>query len=178
MKNFLYKIYNSIESYKLRRLLNKGLTVGRNFHMQKQVHIDPCCHYITIGDDVTLAPRVIILAHDASTKKYLGYTKVGKVTIGNKVFVGASSIILPGVNIGNNVIIGAGSVVPYSIPDGVVVAGNPARTITTTEEFLAKRKKEIASFPCFGKEYRSVHITEDRKNEIMEKMKDRYGYIE
>lgn len=49
-----------------------------------------------------------ILAHDASTKRYLGYTKIGRVLIGNNVFVGAGTIILPSVAIGNNVIIGAG----------------------------------------------------------------------
>ena len=55
-----------------------------------------------------MAPHVQILAHDASTKRYLGYTKIGRVLIGNNVFVGAGTIILPSVAIGNNVIIGAG----------------------------------------------------------------------
>ncbi|MFQ6827743.1 MAG: DapH/DapD/GlmU-related protein [Faecalimonas sp.] len=51
---------------------------------------------------------MFILAHDASTKQELGYTLVKPVKIGNNVFIGAGSIILPGVTIGNRVIIGSG----------------------------------------------------------------------
>jgi maltose O-acetyltransferase len=85
-------------------LIALGLTVGENFSRQEKTLIDQShCWLITIGDDVTLAPRAHILAHDASTKKALGYTRIGVVNIGNNVFIGASSTILPGVNIGNNV---------------------------------------------------------------------------
>lgn len=90
-------------------IVKRGLTVGKNFSMQSSVKIDPChCWLISIGDDVTIAPRVQILAHDASTKKALGFTKVGCVNIGNDVFIGAGTIILPGVTIGDHVIIGGG----------------------------------------------------------------------
>lgn len=51
------------------------------------------------------------------------------VTIGNNVWIGGSSTILPGVSIGNNVVIGAGSVVTKDFPDNVVIAGNPAKII-------------------------------------------------
>lgn len=65
-------------------LVERGLTVGKNFQPQPGCILDPShCWLITIGDDVTLAPRVHILAHDASTKMFLGYTKIGLVTIGN-----------------------------------------------------------------------------------------------
>lgn len=53
--------------------------------------------------------------------------------------IGAKALILPGKNIGNNVVIGAGSVVSHDIPDGVVVAGNPAKVICSFEEFVKKR---------------------------------------
>jgi acetyltransferase-like isoleucine patch superfamily enzyme len=52
------------------------------------------------------------------------------VQIGNDVFIGGSSIILKGVKIGDRVVIGAGSVVTSSVPDGVVIAGNPAHLIS------------------------------------------------
>ena len=42
---------------------------------------------------MTLAPRVHILAHDASTKNYLNFTKIGRVNIGNNVFIGAESVV-------------------------------------------------------------------------------------
>ena len=63
-----------------------GLRVGVNFNRLNGVIIDPAhCWLITIGDNVTLAPRVHILAHDASTKNYLNFTKIGRVNIGNNV---------------------------------------------------------------------------------------------
>lgn len=68
----------------------------------------------------------------------------GGVIIGNNVFVGSRSIILYDVNIGNNVIIGAGSVVTKDIPDGVVVAGVPARVIGSFDDCVEKYK---ANYP-------------------------------
>ena len=88
------------------KLVKKGLIVGDNFSRQGNCIIDPPhCWLIEIGNNVTLASGVYILAHDASTKKILGYAKIGNVKIGDNVFIGAKSIILPNVNIGNNTLI-------------------------------------------------------------------------
>ncbi len=62
--------------------------------------------------------------------------RIAKVSIGDRVFIGAGSIVLPGVRIGDDVIIGAGSVVTRDIADGALVAGNPATVIGTTDEYL------------------------------------------
>lgn len=160
-------------------LVKQGLTVGQNFSMLEDVYIDPSHLWlIAIGNDVTLAPRTQILAHDASTKQHLGKTRLGKVVIGDRVFVGASAIILPGVTIGSEVIIGTGSVVTKDIPSGVVVAGNPARVIGSLSEFLASRTSEMHSSPNFGMEYTiRGHVTEDKKREMVSKMRERIGYI-
>ena len=64
------------------------------------------------------------------------------ITVGNNVYIGEESLILPGVNIGNNVVIGARSVVTKDIPDNSVAAGVPCRVIKTTEEYLEKLKRE------------------------------------
>ncbi len=134
--------------------------------------------HIEIGDNVTLAPRVHILAHDASTKKFLNYTKIGKVKIGNRVFVGTNSIILPGITIGNDVIIGAGSIVTHDIPDGQVVAGNPAKIICTIGNFLERKHQEMKIYPCFGEEYTTrKNITSIMKKEMNIRMKNKIGYI-
>ena len=82
-------------------------------------------YLIEIGDNVTIS-HAEIQAHDASTKKILGYSKVGKVRIGNNVFVGTQAVILPGVTIGDCVMVAAGSVVNKDIPSNVLVAGSPA----------------------------------------------------
>lgn len=96
---------------------------------------------ITIGDDFTSAPGSIILAHDASTFKHCKKYRAQKTTIGNNVFLGANAIVMPGINIGDNVIIGAGSIVTKDIPNNSVVAGNPARIISITEEYINKCHK-------------------------------------
>ena len=110
------------------RLISMGLMCGKNFTRMKDVILDPShCWLIEIGDNVTMAPRVHILCHDASTKGFLGYTKIGRVTIGNNVFMGENSIVLPNVHIGNNVIIGASTVVTKNIPSNSIAVGNPMR---------------------------------------------------
>lgn len=134
--------------------------------------------HIEIGDDVTLAPRVAILAHDASTKRSLGYTRIGKVKIGSRVFVGAGSIILPGVTVGDDVVIGAGSVVSRSIPGGVLAVGNPARIVSELDAFLATRADEMSSSPCFDETYTMRrNVTDDMKRDMNRQMKSGIGYV-
>ena len=138
------------EPQHLGKLIKRGLKVGKNFHRMGGVIIDPShCYHITIGDNVTLAPRVHILAHDSSTYIFLGKTRAANVTIGNNVFVGAGSIILPGVHIGNRVIIGAGSVVTKDIPENSVAIGNPARVVCGIDEYLAKEKAKMKAENTF-----------------------------
>lgn len=132
------------EPQHIEKLYKRGLKTGKHFNRMGGVIIDPShCNHITIGDNVTLAPRVHILAHDASTYLFFGKTRAADVKIGNEVFVGASSIILPGVTIGNRVVIGAGSIVTKDIPDNSVAVGNPARVICSTDEYIAKEKAKM-----------------------------------
>lgn len=177
---FIYYIYKRFFSRDLLAdHLKRGLTVGKNFHMMSDVLIDISHTWlIEIGDNVTLAPRVHILTHDASTKLHIGYTKLGKVKIGNRVFVGSDSTILPGVTIGNDVVIGSGSIVTRDIDDRTVVAGNPAKFICKLEDFIETNQKNLAAFPRFEKNFTvEKGITDDMKKEMIEQMKDRFGYI-
>ncbi|WP_309609396.1 DapH/DapD/GlmU-related protein [Flavobacterium sp.] len=158
----------------LDKLKENGLTVGTNFNMLPECIIDYShCWHITIGDDVTLAPRVHILAHDASTKNHLNYTIVKNVIIGNNVFVGTSSIIMPGVSIGDNAIIGAGSVVTKSVPENSVYVGNPAKFACTTSEFIEKQKLKMNSENVFEEAYTlRSNITSQMKSEMIESIKN------
>ena len=136
------------------KLLKRGLVVGKDFKRMGGVTIDPShCWHIKIGNNVTLAPRVHILAHDASTWVFFRYTRVSNVTIGDNVFIGAGSIVLPGVSIGNNVVIGAGSVVSRDIPDGSVAVGNPARVVKSVDEYLNREKGRMKDNNVFGEKY-------------------------
>lgn len=180
MESILRKIYRKLfPSSTVSDLRKRGLIVGSNFSMQKEVIIDYShCWHIEIGDDVTLAPRVVILAHDASTKKALGYTRIGKVRIGSRVFVGAGSIVLPGVSIGDDVVIGAGSVVSRDVPSGVVAVGNPAREVRGLEDYLQEKRKEFSGSPCFDETYTTRgNITNNMKHEMNRRMKNGIGYV-
>ncbi|MBK7046998.1 MAG: acyltransferase [bacterium] len=165
---------------KLDALKARGLVVGSNFHMMDEVVLDRShCWHIVIGDDVTLAPRVRILCHDASTKNRLGYTLVGKVSIGSRVFIGASAIVMPGVNIGDDVIIGSGSIVTRDVPSNSVAVGNPARIICTCTDFMMKREADMEKYPRFGAEYTLAGgVTPEMRNEMNRLMVDRFGFIE
>lgn len=135
------------------KLIRRGLTIGKGCKLGN-CSIDPShCFHITIGDNVVFGPQVRILAHDASTGVFLGYTRVANVIIGSNVFIGAHSIVLPGVTIGDNVVIGAGSIVSKDIPSNSVAVGTPAKVIKTLEEFLATKKKEMVEDNIFCDEY-------------------------
>lgn len=180
LNKILRKIYYRFFHHSLlNEHINRGLVVGKNFSMQNEVIIDYShTWHIVIGDDVTLAPRVHILAHDASTILHLKYARIGKVKIGNRVFVGAGSIILPGVTIGDDVIIGAGSIVTRDIPDGQLVAGNPAKMICTLEDYLQKKRQEMNVCPCFDERYTiRNNVTGEMKSEMNARMKDKIGYV-
>lgn len=160
-------------------LVKQGLKVGRNFNRRGHCIIDYShCWLISIGDNVTLAPRVHILAHDASTKRQLNHTKIGLVKIGNDVFVGAGSIILPNVKIGNNVIIGAGSVVTKNIPDNCIAVGNPAKVVGNTIEYNSKQSEKMKKRPVFNAEWTMKHISDSQKQEMIAKLQDGIGYVE
>ena len=159
--------------------IENGLSIGKDCSIMGEVIIDPGhCWLIEIGDRVTLAPRVHLLAHDASTKRELGYAVIGRVIIGNDVFVGAGSIILPGVIIGSRVIIGAGTIVSKSIPDNSVVVGNPARMLCTYEEYMQKRKNEMSKTPVFDSSFKIDVISEVKKEEMKKALKSSIGFVE
>jgi maltose O-acetyltransferase len=162
-------------------LVRRGLKLGVNYYIVPSVKIDSSFPWlISIGDNCTITANAIILSHDASVKRDLGYSKIGVVTIGKDVFIGAGAIILPNVRVGNNVIIGAGSVVTDNIPDNSVAAGNPARVICTKREFIDKHRKEIRDGISFPKEsWTEGHgLTEERKRIMKERVKGKVGYAD
>ena len=117
------------------------------------------CQNIYIGDNVNIRPNTMLFADPSDNgcieiydnvlmgagvhiycnnhiydNKYIpvceqGYKDIKNVVLANGCWIGANSIILPGVTVGVNSVVGAGSIVTKSVPCGAVVAGNPARII-------------------------------------------------
>lgn len=177
IQELLYRLRGEVTTEKL---VSMGMTVGKDFKRLQGVILDPShCWLITIGDNVTMAPRVHILCHDASTKDFLGYTKIGRVDIGNNVFIGAETVVLPGVTIGDNVIIGANSTVTKDIPTGSVAAGSPARVICTLEEYLSKERTRMETAPCYGEEYTlRQNVSMEKRMEQKAALEGNIGYID
>ena len=112
----------------IERLQQKGLVIGKN----NIIHSPDCFDIvypwlIEIGDNNMFSTEVKVLAHDSSTNRIDGITKVGRVSIGNNCYFGCRSLILCNTHIGDNVIIGAGSVVCKDCRSNSVYAGNPAK---------------------------------------------------
>ena len=178
IKRFIRRIVNIIRGEtRIEKLIKQGMVVGKNFVYGKNCIFDPShCFLISIGDNVVFSTHVHILAHDASTMKYNGYTKIGLVDIGDDVFVGVNATILPGTVIGNKTIVGAGSVVAGVCEPNSVYAGVPARRICSIEEYM-KKMDDINLY--FDEKYTvRQNVTSEMKKEMKELLKERRkGFI-
>jgi maltose O-acetyltransferase len=160
--------------------IKAGLKIGEGCHIQPGLTIDHShCWLIEIGNKVTLAPQVYLLAHDASTKQYLNYSKIGKVIIKDHAFVGARAIIMPGVTIGEHAIVAAGSVVTKSVEPNTVVGGNPAKFIMKTEDLMNKHKEIMKTANIYDTNWLIQNgITNAMKNQMSSELEKKAGYVE
>lgn len=101
---------------------------------------------ITLGDNVHITSEVRFITHDGGTlplRREVPDLEITKpIVVGNNVFIGVRSMIMPGVHIGDRCIIAAGSVVTKDVPSNQVWGGVPARFIKTTDDYLEKLQKE------------------------------------
>lgn len=106
---------------------------------------------VKIGNNVTLADCTL-LGHDGVIRILNArYDKkldsVGSIDIRDNCFIGYGAIVMPRVTIGPDSIVAAGAVVSKDVPPGVVVGGNPARVICTTEELVRKMEERCSDYP-------------------------------
>jgi acetyltransferase-like isoleucine patch superfamily enzyme len=122
------------------------IKMGDNVRITGKIFFGSEPYLIAIGNNVTLTHGVIFHNHDGGVgvlrSKYPNIDVIKPIVIGDNVFIGSCSTIMPGVKVGNNVIIGASSVVTRDVPDNVVVAGVPAKFIKTIAEYEEKTLKE------------------------------------
>lgn len=172
------RIVTLIKKLRLRIMRSKNptkyaRTIGVNFpegelHIYGKVSWNTEPWLISLGRNVWLTAGVKFLTHDGGVAIYrkeipdLEITK--PITVGDNVYIGTNTLILPGVNIGNNVIIGAGAVVSRDIPDNSVAVGVPAKVIKTADEYLEKAKRE------------SIHLGHLKGKQRDEALKKCYGY--
>lgn len=144
--NFLYQKIFGING-KIRFMVHYTSSVSGNVIIGKNVvssfAISGGCYIqgingIILGDNTIFAPGVKIISANHQKDDYNQYVKNAPVKIGKNCWLGANSIILPGVELGDNVIVGAGSVVSKSFGDNVTIAGVPAKII------LQKKLSEIS----------------------------------
>jgi maltose O-acetyltransferase len=149
------------------RLVAEGLQVGRRTFIAQRVYLDPGYPWlISIGEESGLSPGVIVMAHDASMQRQMGHTRIARVAIGNRVFVGAGAIILPGSRIGDDSVVGAGAVVRGDIPPGSMVIGNPGKVVSNVESAAEWHREAVKQAPTWPHEGWTVGrgITPARKN--------------
>ena len=102
-------------------------------------------YLVTIGNNVTISAPVQLLTHDNSIIKMSHGESTdifGEINIGDNCFIGAGTVILPGVTLADNIVVAAGSVVTKSFfESNIIIGGNPAKKITTWELSLEKNIK-------------------------------------
>lgn len=129
------------------QLIRKVIVRAKWYYYTKfwGMDIDPTANYsldvrfdktfpkgVHIGAETYVAFEAAILTHDLTRGLHL-HTRIGK-----RCFIGARSIILPGIEIGDECVVGAGSVVTKSLPPRSLVAGNPARIIRSDIKVISR----------------------------------------
>jgi len=114
-----------------------GVKVGKNCQFYS-VAFGSEPYLITVGDHVCIT-NTSFITHDGGLftlrDKFPDDEYFSPIKIGNNVFIGFGSMIMPGVTIGDNVVIGAGAVVTKDIPSNCIAVGVPAKPIKSHQEY-------------------------------------------
>ena len=152
------------------KLKANGLSLGRGVYLNDGFFLDPDhCHLITIEDNVVFGPCVRVFAHDASSLKVIGKTKIAPVVLKQNCFIGANSTILPGSVVGENSIVAAGSVVTTEIPAGELWGGVPARRLMSIDDYRG-RLNALPQHDYPENEYAMNVLTPKRRAEMQQRL--------
>ena len=146
-----------------------GVKIGRGCDIQK-VSFGSEPYLIEIGDHVQVTNGTKFFTHGAAwvlRGKIPNVDFFGKIKVGNNVYMGNGTMVMPGVTIGDNVIVAAGSVITKSVPDGGVVGGNPARVIGSFESFEEKmQSKNLGTKGLAAKEKKRILLASEEESFI------------
>lgn len=174
IRNILEIIYIKLKG-NLNIAKKKGMIVEDGVSVMGGVNFGSEPYLITLKKNCRISFDVSFITHDGGTwafrntmKEYEEIIKFGKIEVGEYSFIGAKSIIMPGVKIGKNSVIAAGSIVTSDVPDYTVVAGIPARKISTTEEYA---KKCCILMKNNFKNFDSVEFYKNKKSYLIKNLK-------
>lgn len=165
--NLFYKIVDKYISPERRAVILKKrgiLRCGGNCTIFENVGFGSEPYLITLGSNVRVTSGVRFITHDGGIhvlrNKYNieKADKFGTIDIGNNVFIGINSIILPNVTIGDNVVIGAGSIVTESIPSDSVVCGIPAKKIKNIDLYYEESLKDLDLIKTMNREKKEKYL--------------------
>lgn len=145
-----YFIYSKINPWGYARY--RGVKMGSNVHFygMKPGMFSTEPWLITLGDNVYVTSGCQFITHDGGTlvlrRIQPDLEVTARITVGNNVYIGMNSMIMPGVEIGDNVVIGAGSIVTKSLSANTVYAGVPARPIKSLDQYLASLREKSLGF--------------------------------
>lgn len=136
LNDFISKIYLSKIDY----WRGKGVKIGNGCSFGSP-HFGGEPFLVTIGDKVQITDNVKFFTHGGGwvfRNEISDLDFFGKIVLKDNIYIGSGAYILPGVTIESNVIVAAMSVVSKSIPEGCIVAGNPAKIVGTLDDFKQK----------------------------------------
>ena len=128
-----------VKNYKKEKFSRSALVVGSNTYIGENNNIRASGGKIIIGNNCLISQNVSIIASNHSIRKEELLIKQGwveknnGVIIGDDVWIGANSVIVPGVKIGTGAVIGSGSIIVKDVPEYAIVVGNPGKIIKYRE---------------------------------------------
>ena len=131
--------------------------------------------HVVLGNNVRLS-GCTLFGHDGAVNMInraygCQLDRVGKIEIGNDVFIGHQAIVLPGTTIGNKVLIGAGAVVRGTVPDNSVMVGAPARRVGTLDDLVRRWSAQAEAYP-----WRHLGTGEQTPTAELEQLRARYFF--
>lgn len=140
------------KNFQIKKLRKKGVQISEDCRITGKLTVGSEPYLISIGKHVTIADKVVLHTHDGGSwifredpkNKYL--IRYGRVNIYDNCFIGHNAVIMPGVNIGPNSVVGAGSIVTKDVPPNTVVAGVPAKIVSSKEEYYKGMKAKIPNY--------------------------------
>ena len=161
------RIKNIIRMLKgsFRCAIEEGLNCGKNVTVMGGANFGSEPYLITLKDNVRISNDVMFITHDGGNwvfrheEPYIDVNHFGKIVVDEYSFIGARAVIMPGVHIGKHCVVAAGAVVTKNVPDNTVVAGVPAKAVSTTSEYAEKMKSrmpenwDVAKYKANKREY-------------------------